>query len=55
MPNHYSAKEAVKMLDGEKFFGRKLWVERASEAFAILPALCAEASRNLGSYKKFRV
>jgi RNA recognition motif-containing protein len=55
MPNHYHAKQAVKMLDGEKFFGRKLWVERASEAFAILPTLCAEASRNLGSYKKFRM
>jgi RNA recognition motif-containing protein len=55
MPNHRSGKRAIENLDGEKFFGRKLWVEQASEAFAILPTLCAEASRNLGSHRKLHV
>jgi|SRR5580658_6393492 RNA recognition motif-containing protein len=37
------AKKAIKKLDRTKFFGRRLWIEKAPEAFGALRQVCAEA------------
>jgi RNA recognition motif-containing protein len=45
------AKKAIKKLDRTKFFGRRLWIEKAPEVFGVLRQVCAEAPYHRGTYR----
>ena len=41
----HRAERAIRKLNGKKFFGKRLWVERAPDSFGRLGTVCNEAAK----------